>query len=381
MIRCGVAYGSKEGNVFLDRLYAFIATEAYLASADNAAEKGSFPRYEADPFLESGFMQAMPGHVRDAVRTKGIRNVTLLTQAPTGTTGTMVGTSTGIEPFYSWTYFRKSRLGTHEEHVDVYGDWVAAHPDEDLPAYFVTAMDLQPEEHVRVQAAIQRWVDSSISKTCNVPNEYTVAQTRELYELMYELGCKGGTVYRDGSRDEQVLSLSEAKTTDAVDKNVKPRPRQMVGTTYRIATPLGKAYVTVNRTGAGEPFEVFVNLGKAGSDLAADAEAIGRLISLTLRMPSPLDADERLDSVVQELSGIGGSRAIGFGAERVRSLPDGIAHALQQDLSGNVDESSGDQPSLFESLPGADLCPVCGHASFVREEGCQKCYSCGHSEC
>jgi ribonucleoside-diphosphate reductase alpha chain len=137
----------------------------------------------------------------------------------------------------------------------------------------------------------------------------------------------------------------------------------------------------VNRTGAGEPFEVFVNLGKAGSDLAADAEAIGRLISLTLRMPSPLDADERLDSVVQELSGIGGSRAIGFGAERVRSLPDGIAHALQQDLSGNVDESSGDQPSLFESLPGADLCPVCGHASFVREEGCQKCYSCGHSEC
>jgi ribonucleoside-diphosphate reductase alpha chain len=326
-------------------------------------------------------MSGMPEEVRAAVRRNGIRNVTLLTQAPTGTTGTMVATSTGIEPFYSWTYFRKSRLGTHEEHVDVYREWTAGHPGAPLPDYYVTALDLSPEEHVRVQAAIQRWVDSSISKTCNVPGEYTVDQTRELYELMYELGCKGGTVYRDGSRDEQVLSLAEQNKVEVEDRNIKPRPRQMVGTTYRIATPLGKAYVTVNRTGAGEPFEVFVNLGKAGSDLSADAEAIGRLISLTLRLPSPLDSEERLDQVVQELSGIGGSRAVGFGAERVRSLPDGIAHALQQDLAGSVDESGGDQPSLFAALPGADLCPVCGHASFVHEEGCQKCYSCGHSEC
>jgi ribonucleoside-diphosphate reductase alpha chain len=326
-------------------------------------------------------MQGMPDQIREAVRTKGIRNVTLLTQAPTGTTGTMVATSTGIEPFYSWTYYRKSRLGTHEERVAVVQDWIDDHPGEPMPDYFVTAMDLLPEEHVRVQAAIQRWVDSSISKTCNVPNDYTVTQTRELYELMYDLGCKGGTVYRDGSRDEQVLSLSEAKPEPVMDRSVKPRPRHMVGTTYRIATPLGKAYVTVNRTGAGEPFEVFVNLGKAGSDLSADAEAIGRLISLMLRLPSPLGAEERLERVMEELSGIGGSRAVGFGAERVRSLPDGISHAIQQELAGTIDESSGDQPSLFQALPGADLCPVCGHASFVREEGCQKCYSCGHAEC
>ena len=382
MIRCGVAYGSPEGTEFLDRLYGFIAAQAYLASADNAAEKGPFPAFETEPFLASGFMQSMPDHVRDAVREKSIRNVTLLTQAPTGTTGTMVGTSTGIEPFYSWSYFRKSRLGTHEEQVEVYADWLQAHPTEPTPDYFVTAMDLDPAEHIRVQAAIQRWVDSSISKTCNVPNDYTVDQTRELYELMYSLGCKGGTVYRDGSRNEQVLNLKEEPKAPAVgDKTVRPRPREMVGTTYRIATPLGKAYVTVNRTGSGEPFEVFVNLGKAGSDLAADAEAIGRLISLIQRLPSSFDAEERLEKVIQELSGIGGSRTIGFGSERVRSLPDGIAHALQQDLSGTVSEASGDQPSLFEAKPGADLCPVCGHASFVREEGCQKCYSCGHSEC
>jgi ribonucleoside-diphosphate reductase alpha chain len=129
------------------------------------------------------------------------------------------------------------------------------------------------------------------------------------------------------------------------------------------------------------PFEVFVNLGKAGSDLTADAEAIGRLISLILRMPSALEPRERLMQVIGELSGIGGSRSVGFGPERVRSLPDGIAHALQEEIEGAAIEAGPDQPSLFEAASGADLCPVCGYASFVREEGCQKCYSCGHSEC
>jgi ribonucleoside-diphosphate reductase alpha chain len=385
MIRCGVRYGSPEGNVFLDQLYRFIAEEAYLASADNAGEKGSFSKFDATKYLESGFMRGMPERVRQAIATKGSRNVTLLTQAPTGTTGTMVATSTGIEPFFSWSYYRKSRLGLHEEKVAVVQEWADAHPGDELPDYFVTAMSLSPEQHVGVQATIQRWVDSAISKTCNVPNSYTVEQTAALYELMFRLGCKGGTVYRDGSRDEQVLMLKEdlPATTEAAPAPealaVRARPRQMVGTTYRIQTPLGKAYITVNRNSDGEPFEVFVNLGKAGSDLAADAEAIGRLISLSLRMPSPLAPEERLAKIIEELSGIGGSRTVGYGTARVRSLPDGIANALQQDLAELSDEDDADQPSLL--FPGADLCPVCGHASFVRVEGCQKCYSCGHSEC
>ena len=164
-----------------------------------------------------------------------------------------------------------------------------------------------------------------------MPNSYTVEQTRELYELMYELGCKGGTIYRDGSRDEQVLHRTDEPTDDgqvrgdqshqAAVADVLPRPRQMVGTTYRIATPLGKAYVTVNRNADNDPFEVFVNLGKAGSDLSADAEAIGRLISLIQRLPSPMSSAERLQHVAEELEGIGGSRTVGFGAERVRSCP------------------------------------------------------------
>ena len=178
----------------------------YETSIELAQERGAFPMFDAEKFLQSGFMQSMPEDMRENVRQNGIRNVTLLTQAPTGTTGTMVNTSTGIEPFFSWVYYRKSRLGLHEEQVPIVQEWYDAHPGEtQLPDYFVTAMELSPEDHVRVQAAIQRWVDSSISKTSNLPNHYTVEQTRELYELMYELGCKGGTIYRDGSRDEQVL--------------------------------------------------------------------------------------------------------------------------------------------------------------------------------
>ena len=195
LIRLGLRYGSEESLSFLDRLYRTIAVEAYHATAELAAEKGSFPAFEADGYLGSGFMRGMPEEVRAAIRTCGARNVTLLTQAPTGTTGTMVDTSTGIEPYFSWSFFRKGRLGIHEERAAVAADWERDHPGQPLPDHFVTAMDLTPEQHVRVMATIQRWVDSSISKTCNVPADYTVQQTRELYELMYELGCKGGTIY------------------------------------------------------------------------------------------------------------------------------------------------------------------------------------------
>ena len=407
LIRLELRYGSEAGNRFSEELFKFIAHEAYLASSELAAEKGSFSAFQAEPFLQSGFMEKMSSEVREAVRENGIRNVTLLTVAPTGTTGTMVGTSTGIEPYYFWSYFRKSRLGMHEEKVDVVAEWQAANPDQPLPDYFVTAMDLSPEEHVRAQAAVQEWVDSSISKTANVPNEYTVEQLAELYELMYDLGCKGGTVYRDGSRDEQVLSV--AKEGEAVEEALaapfdlspnytsrgehkQARPRRLAGATYFIQTPIGKAYVTVNRDAKTEqPFEVFANVGKVGSEGAAMSEALGRLISLVLRIPSNISPNERLDMVISELEGIGGSRSIGFGPNRVTSLPDALSRVLREDLEAGRDieasyllgeaEPPAQQLDLLSTTMKADLCPECGHASFVRVEGCQKCYSCGHSEC
>ncbi len=409
MIRLKIRYGNQESEEFLDTLYKFIAEEAYLASADNAEEKGSFPFFDAEKYLESGFMEGMDEKVREAVRTKGIRNVTLLTQAPTGTTGTMVGTSTGIEPYYFWEWERKGRMGSHTERVDVFDEWKKANEEETtLPDYFVTAMDLSPEEHVRVQAAIQRWVDSSISKTSNMPNHYSVEQTKELYELMYDLGCKGGTIYRDGSRDEQVLNLKKEEKSAEVEglsekdllaqQNLKPRvrPTTLHGITYRKHTPIGTAYITINYDGKnpGEPFEIFVNVAKVGSDVAADAEGLGRLISYILRMPGPQTPAERAENVVAQLRSIGSGRQRGFGKNRVMSLPDAIAQVIDEHLGmehgenyhypGLPDEEEENEKKQFAftfSEPTADLCPVCGNATFMFIEGCKKCHSCGHSEC
>lgn len=416
MIRLRIRYGSPESVAFIDRLYSFMTRAAYETSAELAQEKGAFPNFQADSFVQSGFMQSMPKDLRETVRQKGIRNVTLLTQAPTGTTGTMVNTSTGIEPFFSWIYYRKSRLGLHEEQVPLVKEYYEQNPGADkLPDYFVTAMDLSPEEHVRVQAAIQRWVDSSISKTCNVPNSYTVDQTRELYQLMYDLGCKGGTIYRDGSRDEQVLMLKEEKPEAdakpaadvaqvATPHHVYPRPKKLSGVTVTCNTPFGTAYITMNSDELGQPFEVFITApGKAGSDLQADAEGLGRLISLQLRSVAPTNRMQMLRLIVDQLQGIGGSRSVGMGPNRVMSLPDAVAGAIvdnyfpkdqpRQLTLPMTQETETRSPNFgdnghyehdegtFGVLSGADICPSCATVSLIRTEGCRKCLTCGYSEC
>lgn len=411
LIKMELAYGSEESLVFIDELYKFICEEAYKESADLAQEKGSFSYFDADKLLQSGFMKQMPETIRKDVKKKGLRNVTLLTQAPTGTTGTMVNTSTGIEPYYFWEWERTGRMGSNIERVQVYDEWVKAHPGQKRPDYFVSAMDLAPEGHVKVQAAIQKWVDSSISKTGNTPKEYTVEQTAKLYELLYDLGCKGGTTYRDGSRDTQVLTARKEEEEKPVEKAApavvfsepKPRVRSTVlrGTTYRKATPIGTAYITVNCDGPNpsDLFEVFINVAKVGSDVAADAEGIGRLISLILRMPSPLTPEQRAQSIIAQLAGIGSGRSMGFGKNRVMSLADAVAQVLQQHLGQSGIQSTHasnlpdeeDEPAdvgqLDLGLPSAvnsvkpDICPICGNVTFVNIEGCKKCFSCGHSEC
>lgn len=206
----GLRYGSDEAVKFTEELMKFIRDMAYEASVRIAIEKDPFPQFRADGFLASGFAQTLPEQLRKDIAEHGIRNVTLLTVAPTGTTGTMVNTSTGVEPYFAWEWTRKSRLGDHTEYAAPYQRFLEAHPGEPIPDYFVTAMELTPLEHVRMQAAVQKYVDTSISKTVNAPNDYTVEQASELYLALYRSGCKGGTIYRDGSRFEQVLHLKEA---------------------------------------------------------------------------------------------------------------------------------------------------------------------------
>ncbi|WP_214629109.1 adenosylcobalamin-dependent ribonucleoside-diphosphate reductase [Paenibacillus agaridevorans] len=458
MIKLGIRYGGEESIDFLDRLFGFIAKEAYLASSRLAAEKGSFPAFDADLYLQSGFMKELVAaypEVGEAIRRDGIRNVTVLTQAPTGSTGTMVGTSTGIEPYFAFEYYRQSRLGYDKQLVPIAQQWLDEHPGEELPEYFVPAMSLSAEEHIRVQATIQRWVDSSISKTANCPADFTVEEAKHLYELAYDLGCKGVTIYRDGSRDVQVLSAGEKKSSvkeksDAelqdkaesptefeqtgnltaeltatetsslenpvsVDKQYKRRPSVLRGATYKMNTPFGMAYITINDLD-GSPAEIFLNVGKAGSDVFAMAEALGRVCSLFLRYG---DHGSKVNLLVKHLKGIGGTGAIGFGPNRVESIADAVAKALEMHIEGGrepldvvfqsemvPDELAAAQAGengtsaypnyATDSVTGSsqghfihkaeiethpDLCPSCGSATLMSIEGCKQCTVCGFSKC
>ncbi|MCD1259291.1 adenosylcobalamin-dependent ribonucleoside-diphosphate reductase [Paenibacillus athensensis] len=460
MIKLRIRYGSKESLDFLDRIYGFMAKEAYLASAEIAGEKGSFKHFIADKFLQSGFMRNMTQvypEVGAAIQKKGMRNVTVITQAPTGSTGTMVGTSTGIEPYFAFEYFRQSRLGFDKQYVPIAQEWKDQHPEQELPDYFVTAMSLTAEDHIRAQAAIQTWVDSSISKTANCPSDFTVEETKQLYELAFDLGCKGVTIYRDGSRDVQVLSTSDkkeekaaeaapaavqaapseapaaeattgeagsdvagltslssklsvnvdAKTEQVFDKQYKRRPQILRGATYKVNTPFGMAYITINDMN-GTPSEIFLNVGKAGSDVFAMSEALGRVCSLFLRYG---DHGDKVKLLVKHLKGIGGSGAIGFGNNRVESIADAVAKALEQhaEVMGEGDDAQNYVTATSEVLdaPAApaveapqaasysgghshgdhagpatkDLCPSCGSASLINSEGCKNCANCGYSRC
>ncbi|MEK7161912.1 MAG: adenosylcobalamin-dependent ribonucleoside-diphosphate reductase, partial [Patescibacteria group bacterium] len=380
MIYRRLKYGSAEAVEFIDKLYQFIAVTAYEASVELAREKGAFEKFDAEKFLQSGFMKSMPSYIRDLVGKYGIRNVTIMTHAPTGTVGTMVGTSTGIEPFFSWTYFRKSRLGVHEEKIKLAQDWEALHPGQELPDYFATAMSLAPEEHVKVQAAVQRWTDSAISKTCNAPQNYTVEQTKELYTLMYDLGCKGGTIYRDGSRDEQILATDHKKlgkdasdqiqakqdaaagivatlessqpkevmsvSGDKVQIKIAPRTRPdvMQGITYKMTTAYGNLYVTVNEDSQG-PFEVFAQMGKAGGFFSAQTEAITRLISLALR------SNVAIEEIIAQIKGIRGPDVSFSDGGVIFSLPDAVAKVLDKHIKRADKQMTLDFPRHTTAAP------------------------------
>ncbi|OIK13775.1 vitamin B12-dependent ribonucleotide reductase [Bacillus sp. MUM 13] len=240
LIYCETEYGSEEGNVLIDKVFETIAVSAYRASIELAKEKGSFPfltgSTEAETlelrnaFIQTGFMKKMPEDIREDIIKYGIRNSHLLTVAPTGSTGTMVGVSTGLEPYFSFTYFRSGRLGKFiEVKADIVQEYLAAHPEADagnLPEWFISAMELAPEAHADVQCIIQRWIDSSISKTVNAPKGYNVDQVQKVYERLYKGGAKGGTVYVDGSRDSQVLTLKAEENTFDEEKYEEPASQE-----------------------------------------------------------------------------------------------------------------------------------------------------------
>jgi len=402
LFELGIPYDSDEAIQLADRLWSFIERAGHQQSQELARERGPFPNWERSIYRHG----------------PQLRNSTVTTIAPTGTISIIADASSGIEPIFALAFQHKvddrvltftnpifaqaaQRRGIHSDelmsrvssHGSVHG--VDGVP-EDLQRVFVTAHEVEPEWHVRMQAAFQKHTDNGVSKTINLPASATVAEVENAYDMAWNLGCMGITVFRDGCKGAQVLNIGveakQADTTEAVVEEraaqaslpglptIQPRPRKVIGETHKIATPVGTAYVTVNMDERGEPLEAFVNIGSSGSDITAFAEAIGRLISLVLRTPSPLTQREKIGQIVDQLSGIGGSRSLGFGAQRVLSLPDGLAQVLDEYTEKLTDQiqRTGLLPELSMK---ADLCPSCGWAAFVHEEGCKKCHMCGHSEC
>jgi ribonucleoside-diphosphate reductase alpha chain len=466
LIRLGVPYNTAEGVEIGRRIMEFLDEESKKESEALAEIRGVFPEWEKSIWGPDETCARAPNGDRIRPMRK-LRNCNVTTVAPTGTISIFAGCSSGIEPLFAVAFMRNQAGAlmpdVNEEFVRVAkaGGWYSEDlmrriaesghihfPEvpEAVQRSFVTAHDISPEWHVRQQAGFQEHCDSAISKTTNFPNEATVEQVREIYELAYQLNCKGVTVYRDGSRDGQVLSTGATKTpaqqaaesadsaaahaklAQAAEREAKlerevarlrtalttaegqvtqarrlkrKRPDVLRGTTRKMTSPLGDVFVTINEDTQNTPFEVFATLGKAGSVAMADVEAIGRLISLALRFGVPVN------DVYTQLRGISSDRAIGFGQNKVLSLPDAIAQAIglrEQEKAGiqqelipeavlpltDVDTTSPAlaavaQPSLQLDAydPGASFmgtCPEC-KSQLEFAEGCMKCHACGYSEC
>ena len=436
LIKMKIRYGNREALDFCENLYKFIRDEAYVASVEIAKEKGAFPRFEVEKYLDGQFIKHLPENLREAIRIYGIRNAVLLTQAPTGTTGILAEASSGIEPIYDFVLTRKDRLGEHEVYHLLYEEFKTKYPNEKLPEYFVTAKQLSPEEHIRMQAIIQKYVDSSISKTINAPETHTATQVKDLYMLAYDLGCKGVTYFRDGSRDDAVLKSKEEKkappaeiVTETKQEEAhlpppyvfvpKPRPDVTSGSTYKVKTGYGTLFVTVNNDEEGKPFEVFATIGKTGGFFAAKSEAICRLISLGLRSSIPAE------TIIDQIKGIRGPMPSWGKYGQILSIPDAIAHVMLEHIQKpqaklNLEFNDGKLGAEMrpESLQGASVeplaaaeiagikiperdyvvaeapakrasiadighapeCPECG-GILAFKESCMLCPVCGYSKC
>jgi ribonucleoside-diphosphate reductase alpha chain len=394
----GLPYDSQEAIDLADRLMGFVKEKSHDQSAKLAEERGPFPNWSRSIYKNE----------------RPLRNSTVTTIAPTGTISMIAGCSSGIEPIFALAFEHRVKQPDGERVLTFVNETFeriakeqgffsdalmrevakrgSLHgiPGVPEPAarVFKTSHEIPFEWHVRHQAAFQRYTDNGVSKTINLPNDAPEADVARAYTLAWELGCLGITVFRDGCKGEQVLNVGVGKKDKAQavpggagPAIIRPRPRSLQGSTYRTETPIGTAFITVNETTDQDPFEVFVQVGKGGSDTMAVAEALGRLISLVLRLPSPLSSQRRLEEVISQLSRIGGSQPTGFGPGKILSLPDALARTLAEHIGHVKPAPEAPVAAGNGKKQIGDLCKECGQATFIYEEGCKKCLSCGFNEC
>jgi ribonucleoside-diphosphate reductase alpha chain len=376
LIKLRIPYDSRDALDVADTVAEYFTDQCKLASRRLANERGSYPAWDGE-----GEPQ---------------RNCNVTTVAPTGTISMIAGCSGGIEPIFAIGFYRNQAgmnvLDTHPEFANDIRRKYQYSDEEigqmalgDLPIpkdvnWYRTSSDVSPEMHVRMQGVWQKHICSAISKTINMPKTATVEDVDSAYRLAYDLRCKGVTVYRDGCRPGQVLSTKKVEDdghrskTERSREDIKPekdskfsgRPSTLDGSTHSIASPIGKMYVTVNRTD-GKPYEVFINVGKAGGTSASYSEAVGRLISLGLRR------DIKIEEIHRQLRGISSDRAFGFGDGKVASGPDAVAKVLEKYMDVLPEQSKSDAGEFA-------ACPDC-HSELTFEEGCYKCHSCGYGGC
>jgi ribonucleoside-diphosphate reductase alpha chain len=363
----------------------FIQDTAHETSADLAEERGPFPNFK--------------GSIYDKTGVRPVRNATCTTIAPTGTISIIAGASSGIEPLFAVSYVRQVLdndilVEVHPlfeqiaKEMEFYSPElmkkIAEHgtlrdlPEipEDIRKVFVTAHDITPEDHIRMQAAFQKYTDNAVSKTVNFCHDATREDVATVYQMAYRSGCKGVTIYRDGSRDQQVLSVAKSEQKKAEDAPLpmeeykkgrkRDRPRALRGSTYQMETGCGPLYITINEDKDGL-FELFTTMGKAGGCAASQCEAIGRLVSLAWR--SGVQARQ----AVKQMIGITCHKPAGFGDNRVTSCADAVAKAIQLHLMEYGEDK------VVENRNGG-ACPECG-GPVEHEGGCCVCHACGYSEC
>ena len=395
LLMTGLRYGSAEAALQTEAWMHAIARSAYLASVDLAKEKGAFPLFAAEGYLASGNMLAMDADVRDAVRSHGIRNALLTSVAPTGTISLYAGNvSSGIEPVFAYEYTRKvlQKDGSRSEETVVdYAVrlWRDLHGDAPLPAHFVNAQTLPPLDHVRMQAAAQRWVDSSISKTINCPEDISFDDFQQVYMAAWDQGCKGCTTYRPNAVTGSVLSVAPPKEAEVVYLS-EPlnRPQALEGQTYKVKWPGSEhaLYITINDiiiAGHRRPFEVFIN--SKNMEHFAWTVALTRMISAVFRRGGDISF------VVEELKAVFDPRGGAWMEGRyVPSILAAIGGVIERHLVAigfikgeglGLKSDPQAEVHLVDGMPQGAACPNCGAYDMRMVEGCMTCGNCGHSEC
>ena len=371
LIKLNMKYDSQHSVKFVDKMFERIKNVCYDESSSFASEKGSAPAFIPEKHLSRSFVARLDQAVKQKIASQGLRNCCVLTVPPVGSGAILAGTTSGIEPVFALSYVRKSKslsgsqFKVYHPLVQQYMKRFQLKSEADLPEIFVTAHNIKADFRVQMQGTIQKHIDSSISSTVNIPKEASVQDVKDIYFQAWRSGCKGITVYREGAREGILLTNEEAAAQKKDPKLQKfERPKVLTGQTIKMKIPQGSLYVTANKNGDEVIRETFVTLGKSGGDEKADAEAIGRLISLYLQHGGSID------EVIKTLKGIQGRDVSWDNGQQLLSVPDAVAKALGA-LSGTAVVQ--DQELKH--------CPDCGESSIVFENGCYRCASCGYSKC